>query len=123
MPDKPIADTAAFRTVAAYTPDARALMDIVEERGNQNAKWGEQDHPDGTGAGSPLERHWRALADAARTICQDAAANGTLTWLHILREEVYEAFAEDDPAKLRHELVQAAAVITAWVGAIDRRTP
>ena len=45
---------------------------------------------------------------------------GQCTWLHILREEVFEAFAEDDPAKLRAELIQVAAVAVQWVEAIDR---
>jgi hypothetical protein len=39
----------------------------------------------------------------------------------ILREEVYEAFAEEDPAALRTELIQVAAVAATWVDAIDRR--
>jgi hypothetical protein len=53
--------------------------------------------------------------------CQSAADGGYLDWLHILREEVAEAFAESDPAKLRAELVQVAAVAVNWVEAIDRR--
>lgn len=45
-----------------------------------------------------------------------------MDWLHILREEVAEAFAETDPVALRGELVQVAAVAVAWAEAIDRRT-
>jgi hypothetical protein len=36
-------------------------------------------------------------------------------------EEVREAMAESDPAKLRVELVQVAAVSVAWIEALDRR--
>lgn len=43
-------------------------------------------------------------------------------WRTILAEEVYEAFAETDPARLRHELVQVAAVAAAWVEDIDSRS-
>ena len=35
-------------------------------------------------------------------------------------EEVAEAFEEHDPARLRSELVQVAAVAVAWVEKIDR---
>ncbi|MEY9934267.1 hypothetical protein ABH926_008932 [Catenulispora sp. GP43] len=39
----------------------------------------------------------------------------------MLLEEVYEALAEVDPAALRAELVQVAAVAAAWVEDIDSR--
>jgi malonyl CoA-acyl carrier protein transacylase len=44
-----------------------------------------------------------------------------VTWEHILTEEHYEAMAEEDPTRLREELIQVAAVAVAWVEAIDRR--
>jgi hypothetical protein len=56
-----------------------------------------------------------------REACQMATADGRVTWRHILTEEVYEAFAESDPTKLRAELVQVAAVAVQWIQAIDRR--
>jgi hypothetical protein len=43
------------------------------------------------------------------------------TWMHVLIEEVFEALAEEDPAKLRAELVQVAAVCAAWITDIDGR--
>lgn len=43
----------------------------------------------------------------------------TCTWWLILREEVFEAAAEDDPAKLRAELVQIAAVALKMIDALD----
>jgi hypothetical protein len=39
----------------------------------------------------------------------------------VLNEEVAEAFAESDPAKLRAELLQVAAVCAAWIYDIDTR--
>lgn len=97
--------------------DARILGEIVAERERQDARWGEQNHPDGTGALScVLER------DKARQGCENAFQRGTGTWMHVLIEEVFEAFAEEDPAKLRAELVQVAAVAVAWIAAIDRRS-
>ena len=92
------------------------LPEIAAERARQDAKWGEQNHPDGTGMLGDLGR-----ANRAKMACNSAASNGTLTYRHILDEEVREAFAEYDPAKLRAELVQVAAVAVAWIECIDRR--
>lgn len=94
----------------------RVLSEVLAERARQDAKWGEQNHPDGTG-------HYPETinADVARMARQGAAEGGYLDWLHILREETAEAFAESAPAKLRTELVQVAAVAVAWIEAIDRR--
>jgi hypothetical protein len=92
-----------------------AVDDILAERQRQNAKWGEQNHPDGTSG------EWVPHAHHHRLVCQMAAESGAVTWRHILIEEVAEAFAETDPARLREELVQVAAVALQWIEAIDRR--
>lgn len=97
---------------------ATAIAEVVRERIRQDAKWGEQNHPDGTGINGPTDRQ---LADASRKLCQSAAEAGMVTWRHILDEEMREAFAEPDPVALRAELVQVAAVAVAWIEAIDRR--
>lgn len=94
----------------------RVLQCINGERLAQDEKWGEQNHPDGTG-GSTM----KFLADIAREECEEAFSQGRGTWRDIPDEEVAEAYAEDDPAKLRVELIQVAAVATAWVEALDRR--
>ncbi len=95
----------------------RAFRAIDAERDRQDAKWGRQRHPDGTG---PTLAN-RATAEAAKLLTDTAAAAGRVTWADILREEVYEAFAEDDVDKLRTELVQVAAVAVQWVEALDER--
>lgn len=99
------------------TPGLRAFAEEIDaERGRQLAKFGDQRHPDGTG------QHPEQIdADVARMACQSAAEGGYLDWLHILREEVAEAFAESDRARLRVELIQVAAVCAAWVSDLDRR--
>lgn len=97
-------------------PTASVLAEVAAERSRQDAKWSEQNHPDGT------DEVWRAAADRARRACQRAAAHDEVTWFHILREEFWEAMAETDPSSLRIELVQLAAVAVAHVEAIDRRT-
>lgn len=92
------------------------LKEIAAERARQDTKWGEQNHPDGTGGiGRTMD------AQSARQECQRQFAEGDGNWLVILEEEIAEAFAETGPTKLRHELVQVAAVAVAWIEAIDRR--
>ncbi|MEV6102656.1 hypothetical protein [Nocardia sp. NPDC051981] len=101
------------------TPGIRQFAEeIDQERQAQLAKFGDQHHPDGTGNKSQQDD-----ADRARRWCQDAFGSGYGTWADILAEEVAEAFAERDHAKLRTELIQVAAVCAAWVSDIDRRTP
>lgn len=108
--------------------DLRALSAITRERARQDAKWGEQNHPDGTGALTTPMRDiaafdWAVHLAAGATGATDlAATRGDLTYWKILREEVFEAAAEEPGTDaLVTELVQVAAVATAWLGAISRR--
>lgn len=101
-----------------------ALIDVQREMVRQDEKWGEQNHPNGTG---PM--HWdtrsmqtfKEMADRARDECDMAAREGRLTWRHILLEEVFEAMAESDEAKLSGELIQVEGVAAQWRNAIKRR--
>ncbi|GAA3203018.1 NUDIX hydrolase [Nonomuraea helvata] len=97
---------------------ARVLADVTAERAAQDARWGMQILPDGTGDEGTV-----AESDQARRETEAAAAGGVLTWRHILTEEVMEAFAETDPERLRAELIQVAAVAVKWTQALDRRPP
>lgn len=104
----------------AITRNARTnvVIDAIrDERVRQDAKWGEQNHPDGTRD----DEASRQVRDHTRRLCESAAKRGALTWADILAEESMEAFAEEDPDKLRTELVQIAAVAVAWIECIDRR--
>lgn len=108
------------RLVVVDPRRALVLGQIADERARQDAKWGEQNHPDGTGqAFIPLAS---LIRDQARTKCDAEHRAGEGTWEQILAEEFWEAVAEEDPAGLRDELIQVAAVAAAWVEAIDRRT-
>ncbi|PSK96673.1 hypothetical protein CLV30_12555 [Haloactinopolyspora alba] len=104
-----------YPNLAAGIRRQHVLDEIEDERDRQDAKWGEQNHRDGTVA--QLED--RAIK--ARDERRDAAAGGYVTWLHILHEEFWEAASQPDPAKLRAELVKVSAVALAWVEALDRR--
>jgi len=113
----------------------RVLGSIAAERELQDRRWGEQNHPDvvGTwlsnpskvlGALATAEAHLLPSASAARTICNLAYLDGTGAWAHIAVEELAEAVeaaALGDTAELRTELVQTAAVLVAWIQAVDRR--
>jgi hypothetical protein len=103
------------------------LCEVAAERERQDAKWGVQNHPSGTGGEG---EHWesdtlrevrRDRAKQAINACDLAASQKRLTWRHILNEELAEAVAEDESADLREELVQVAAVAVGWIECIDRR--
>lgn len=97
-------------------PETRAQVfeAVNDERDRQEAKWGPQTHPSGTSS----EYTW--IADAYRDACDQAAQAGRVTWHDIFLEEVFEALAEEDSAKLEIELVQAIAVAVNWVEDLRR---
>lgn len=96
-------------------------VSIRDERARQTARWGEQNHPDGTGEGYGEGPPWNVLAAKAKFIKNESFRLGQGTWRHILQEEIAEVFAETDPVRLKAELVQVAAVCKQWVECIDRR--
>lgn len=102
-------------------PMFRVLGEVAYERLRQDRKWGEQNHPDGTGSDLAV---WHsgdaAISDWARTRCEVAAEADAVTFEHILTEEWAEALDAEGP-DLREELIQVAAVAVAWIEAIDRR--
>lgn len=91
------------------------LLELGAERARQDLKWGEQNHPNGTGAAV-----FAAMATEAKRLCDEAAKKKELTWHLILNEEFMEAMAEGEPRDLRAELIQVAAVAVGWIEAIDR---
>lgn len=103
-------------TATEMSTSWNVCRDVLKERVRQDEKWGQQNHPDGTGGRPMIE-----AANEQRLRTDLLAESGLLDWRSILLEEVYEALAEEDPVKLREELVQVAAVAVAWVEAIDRR--
>lgn len=95
------------------------LQDIAEEVFSEvkssTKKHGEQYH---VPLGGGTYRDARA-ADRARRTTDLHAEEGTVTWQDILREEYLEAFAEVDPALVRKEMVQVAAVAFKIIDSID----
>lgn len=107
----------------------RVLGEVLAERARQDERWGEQNHPDMSGdsttqcdARDMFARWAQNYRDINSGQFDPRDSDPRLDWTGILLEEVYEALAEDDSAKLRSELVQVAAVAAAWIESIDRRT-
>lgn len=92
--------------------------EVWAECDRQWAKWGDQRHPDGTD-----RIYFAPRANQYRDSAQASAELGEVTWTDILLEEAFEAFAEEQPAPLRAELVQSAAVIASWLADMNRRGP
>ncbi|MGW0347587.1 hypothetical protein ACWDX8_13395 [Streptomyces anthocyanicus] len=119
------------------TPGLRALAEEIDaERQAQLAKWGVQLHPVVETRDIDIVTHhyYAGRADIWRQVNEERAtpsmtprcatcpgsADGPHThtaWDGILLEEVYEALAEQDPAKRRVELVQVMAVCAAMIAA------
>jgi len=106
----------------------RTLEKVFEERVRQVARYGHNDElADGTGPevmwcpwGAPLtaldlERVFRADYEAYEL------ENGEPTWMHLVREELAEAFAESNPDRLEEELIQVAALCVSWVETLQKR--
>ena len=94
------------------------LDEVAQERRRQNSKWGPiQDIPLGTGPCTPdAYDFYRPMLDQARHENDD----GDATFATVLAEEFAEAMLEDDPEKLRAELIQVAAVAVKTIEHIDR---
>lgn len=101
-----------------------AILGLVfEERQAQEARYGEANlHlEDGTGP----ETRWLGpyTGASARDIQLELRRDyedyedelGSVTWAHLIREEIAEAFQEDHPVRLAGELIQAAALCVSWV--------
>jgi hypothetical protein len=105
----------------------KVLKEVAEERKSQEARWGEQNHHDGTGpltlflgARVPEEHTYADIRERATDLTDWNTSAGRLSYGDIFLEEVFEAMAESDQDRLREELIQCAAVAVAWVEKIDR---
>lgn len=105
------------------------LYEVALERDRQDARWGEQNRPDGPKHDTLYPETTLTTAEAIlayyRGVCAEGVRRGDTNWFDVLLGEVYEARVEalrGDTKTLRAELVQVAAVAVAWVEALDRRT-
>lgn len=114
-------------------PDECVTIDVLDavraERTRQFAKYGtNSDIEDGTGPNTAWLGHLasylpaKAIEGELRQNYEEyEAETGKPTWVHLVLEEVAEAFAEDDPVRLREELVQVAALAVSWIEKLDER--
>lgn len=108
------------------------LENVFEERLRQVDKYGHNETlEDGTG---PMES-WiprsltvdpyvsaEVIEDRFRADYeQHERVMGSPTWMHLVREEIAEAFCETDPDRLEEELTQVAALCVSWVEKIRAR--
>jgi hypothetical protein len=102
------------------------LDELIKERRRQDARFPDQHLPNGTPEFAGRMGLVKARDAAQRTrdwaqkVCKGKAARGEVTWWDVLREEFYEVGAETDPARIREELIQVAAVAIRWIEDIDR---
>lgn len=104
------------------------LLQVMDERQRQVERYGQNDDlDDGTGP----ETRWlapfsaepaAAIEKILRNDYEDyEEETGKPTWVHLIREEVAEAFQENDPERLEAELLQVAALCVSWVETLQRR--
>jgi hypothetical protein len=113
----------------ASTRLERVLDEVRAERDRQDSKWGIQDHPSirPNLAGALPDTVCRIYGlppdDEAKVICDTRFRRGDGAYADIAVEELAEAVAAavTSDAECRAELVQVAAVVVAWIEAIDRR--
>lgn len=104
------------------------LEKVFEERNRQVERYGHNDDKvDGTGPKSawlsPLigEISAQAIEERLREGYEKDGGDGGVTWMHLVREEIAESFAESDPDRLEEELLQVAALCVSWVETIQKR--
>lgn len=106
------------------------LTEVFEERRRQFELWGDQrlpfHHPvDGDGTmmfGAPYgitAEVFKEACDSRHAMAQSSGQD-TRSDALVLLEEVFEALAETDPARIREELIQVAAVAVKAVETLDR---
>lgn len=108
----------------------KVLERVFEERKGQVAKYGHnEDIEDGTGPETRWLLPFTSLS--AEKIEADLRADyeafeeetGKPTWAHLVREELAEAFMEEDDQRLIEELTQVAALCVSWMEKIQKRLP
>lgn len=82
------------------------LEEVAQERLRQDQKWGPLSYRVGMNA----RKYEMPEESRAKQLCETASKDGTLTWGHILVEELAEALDSFSEAEQERELVQLAAV-------------
>jgi hypothetical protein len=106
---------------------AMILVEVADERGRQDDRWGEQNHPIlfDSRTREVYARQadtWKALNDRRvdKRVREGVSPDRRSGWDGILQEEVFEALGAPTTHEVREELVQAAAVVVAMIQSLDR---
>lgn len=103
---------------------AGVLLELARARASQDARWGAQNFPDGTGpeeVGPGLPYTYRDMLRIAAD-AHDAASDADDRCMALmLLVKVFAALAEDRPDLLRAEVLHLAVVAVQWIEMIDRR--
>lgn len=103
------------------------LENVFEERLRQVERYGHNEGlEDGTGPDvqwlpDDIDSATRIEVEFRRDYEMHKAEHGAPTWMHLVREEIAEAFMETDPDRLEAELTQVAALCVSWVEKIRAR--
>lgn len=109
------ADRAA---AGAQLPQITGLLaEVAQQRTWQAHQYGSPDYPDGTGM-----HYQHQASDAYRRVTQ-LLLEGKLTWADVLKQIHAEVLQQDEPAKLREQLIWLAAFVVGWADEIDKRPP
>ena len=104
----------------------RIINEIIQERKRQDEKWGEQNHPftdpilKGRESMRLCEEYEIPTEGRAKQLTNINSRRGSVTWGHIIVEELSEAISAQDSIKIREELVQLAAVCIAAIESLER---
>jgi hypothetical protein len=109
------------------------LERVFEERVRQVAQYGHNDDlEDGTGPdvqwlkGTDINLDLRTATEIEQAFRHEyenhEERNGKPTWMHLVREEIGESFAESDPERLEAELIQVAALAVSWIESLEKRS-
>lgn len=112
----------------ATTPErTREILErVFLERQAQEARYGEQNIRCQSGSGPSTCWLLPYTGSSASEIQEDLRSDyeefedeAPVTWVHLVREEVAEAFQESDPTRLAEELIQVAALCVSWAERLD----
>lgn len=107
-------------------PLFQVLLEVLAECEEQNRNYGEGNLTALSGTGPdvcwtlPLSPATAAEVEKAfRTDYE--AVHGHVSWAYLVREEIAEAFQEEEVGPLTSELTQAAALIVNWIRVVRLR--
>lgn len=108
--DEPV--TLNIKTTAGIQRIIIDALSEVERAVEKHGDW--RGRPLGTDRG-----RYAVLRDVAQSAVNRTTSADPATWVEIITEEVYEAFAEEDPLRARAELVQVLGVVMKTIESID----